>query len=125
LSDLQSPYFFTLEKGRQTQRRLKKGLSVFAAGILDTIAAGLQVAQIPEGSSTWSAEEYDTLGKYLAEYRAGSGPDVVIRRKLKYQSTLVGGQRGLRIQLSQKKQRRASIASYPTFTRMILPTTTV
>jgi hypothetical protein len=94
LIEIQSPYFFTLEKGRLTQRRLKKELSVSAAGILDTVAMGLQVAPGPQGASTWSAQEYDTLGKYLAEYRSGSAPDTVIKRKVKYESTLVGGLSG-------------------------------
>jgi HEAT repeat protein len=51
------------------------------------IAAGLQVA-IPKGKASAYKEEYDTTGRYVAEYAAGSTPGAYSKRKVRYLSIL-------------------------------------
>lgn len=89
--ELREPFVFELKGGRVTYVFAPFERSHFALSILRTLAGSLQFAEQPDGApSTWSAEEVDATGKYLANYeRHGSGWTVE-KRKVSYQTFMMG-----------------------------------
>jgi len=74
---------FSLASGKLAGVWLQDGASAFAASIARTLAAAFQYAPHTEGQASWSAQEVDATGKYVAEYRVS--PDgKVSKRKLRY-----------------------------------------
>ncbi len=90
--ELAASHFFTLQQDRMKAIRIAKGLSAFAVNIVRTLAAGFQFRGDPGKGETWTAQEYDATGKYVAEYRATSEPGRWQKRKLRYQSILASSQ---------------------------------
>jgi hypothetical protein len=83
-----SECFFTLEGGRLTELRIPRNLSTMAAATYRQIAAALQFARVVGDGATYSADEYDTTGQYIAEYERGAEPNLWHKRKQRYVTIL-------------------------------------
>ena len=80
---LDQPFAFVLEGGVITKLRIAKACEPNACNLLRTLASAFQLAQ-PQAGATWQATEYDSTGRYIAEYSA-VGPSVE-KHKLRYES---------------------------------------
>lgn len=91
-NELSQAFLVTQRSGVTSAEHLPRGASTFAATLLRSLAAALQMGsgqQAADGS--WKTSEVDNTGKYEIEYRAlappGSG--AFERKKLKYEPTPV------------------------------------
>jgi hypothetical protein len=82
-----SGIFFTLDAGKLAALFVPPGMSTTAASTYRQLAAALQFAASPHGQATYSTEEFDTTGQYLAEYTAAGG-DAWHKQKLRYLTLL-------------------------------------
>jgi hypothetical protein len=79
----------TLSGGLVTELHFAKDLSPLTVGVYREVASRLQFAHAREPSARYQAEEYDTTGKYLAEYLLEPGASGRYRkRKVHYSSSL-------------------------------------
>jgi hypothetical protein len=78
---------FVLSGGRIVEFGLRRGAPSLSANTLKQIAASLQVA-VPRGSQGGSWEEYDTTGRYEAQYRFDEGSQSYLKKKLRYLALL-------------------------------------
>jgi len=91
---------FELQGGRTATLFVPNGMSQMAASTYRHVASALQFARASDGSNSYSAEEYDTTGKYLAEYSLGSTKNVWQKRKARYLGIL--GAEGLPADVQQR-----------------------
>jgi len=77
-----------LSSGHLTEMQFASGLSALIANIYREIGSYLQFAKGADGESRYQDEEYDTSGKYLAEYLREGASDGWRRHKLRYLSIL-------------------------------------
>jgi hypothetical protein len=75
---------FTLSGGRVVGMRFPAGLSATAGNAYRAVAAGLQFAHAIGDAERYSAEEYDTTGRYVAEYAYDPSQNVWHKRKQRY-----------------------------------------
>jgi hypothetical protein len=87
---LQQPWAVELADGRVRALRLAAGLPPAAVSLERNIAAALQLAPGPAGATAWTGSENDATGSYAAEYRALPEPGRFAKRKVRYDSFLVG-----------------------------------
>lgn len=76
--------FFDLAGGHVVGMRTPHGLSPTAANTYREIGAALQFSRTVQPADVYTAEEYDTTGRYVAEYRLDPSEQVWRRRKLRY-----------------------------------------
>ena len=65
-----------------------KGMTGSAATTYRQIASAIQMSRAPEGGQRYVAEEYDTTGRYAAEYILAQDPQIVKKAKLRYLALL-------------------------------------
>jgi hypothetical protein len=94
--ELERPFAVRFEEGRVVEHRFEAGLGAFAAALLRSIIATLQ---LPHGSSSSAAvREWDSTGEYEARYRrTARGFE---KQKLRY-LRLLGAPQGGRMQLPE------------------------
>ncbi len=80
--------FFALSGGRLTDISIPKGAPTMVVSVFREIASNLQVSRAQGDPKRYSAEEYDTTGRYVAQYEHSATGNVWQRRKLKYVSVL-------------------------------------
>ena len=80
--------FVTLSGGRVTTDYLRPGLNATAANVYRDVAAALQFARAADGAPQYTAEEYDTTGQYVAEYRFDADHSLWLKHKLRYVAIL-------------------------------------
>ncbi len=80
--------FFTVSGGRVTEMYAPRGLPSIAANTFREIGAALQFARTIQPNSRYTAEEYDTTGKYVAEYQLVGASGVWSKRRLRYGAIL-------------------------------------
>ncbi|NBD14308.1 HEAT repeat domain-containing protein [Corallococcus silvisoli] len=67
---LAMPFFVTLDKaGAVTLTHFEQGVDELARGLLRTLVASSQFVVRGVPPATWQSEEYDTSGRYLADYQ--------------------------------------------------------
>jgi hypothetical protein len=76
--------FATLTGGRITEMYFARGMSVTTANLYREVAAALQVSRAVGDVDRYTAEEYDTTGKYVAEYTAEHDGRLLHRHKQRY-----------------------------------------
>jgi Lipoprotein amino terminal region len=81
---LSIPFFITLDKSGMVQKiHFEPGVDVIAQGLLRSVVAMTQVILPSAKRASWEANEEDTLGRYVADYRLG--PSLrADKRKLRY-----------------------------------------
>jgi hypothetical protein len=77
----------TFKSGRVVDLRVVPGLSAIAANVYRELGATLQFSR-EDVRTTFTVDEYDTTGQYVAEYRQGSAPGHWQKKKLRYSSIL-------------------------------------
>jgi hypothetical protein len=77
-------FFFGLSGGLTREVWLRHGTSPFAVTIYREIGSALQFGRVVPASNVYTVEEYDTTGKYVAEYRRDEGDTNWHKRKLRY-----------------------------------------
>jgi hypothetical protein len=77
----------TFKSGRVVDLRVVPGLSAIAANVYRELGATLQFSR-EDAHTTFTVNEYDTTGEYVAEYRQGSAPGHWQKKKLRYSSIL-------------------------------------
>ena len=88
---LGQPWIIELRGGRVEALRLPAGAPAAVAGIARTLAAALQLAPRPaKGDGEWTATEHDATGRYAASYTALPEAGRFAKRKLRYESLLLG-----------------------------------
>ncbi|MGO9835078.1 MAG: hypothetical protein ACLP1X_12765 [Polyangiaceae bacterium] len=80
--------FATYEDGRLSDFYLPRGLSPMTANIYRALAAALQFSRGAPAAETYTADEYDTTGQYVAEYRFDPSHQIWERHKSKYVAIL-------------------------------------
>jgi hypothetical protein len=80
--------FFSFEGGRVTAMRTPQGLSSLTANTYRAIASALQFAATTRPVGSYTAEEFDTTGQYVASYDAKLTPTTWRKTKRKYLSIL-------------------------------------
>jgi Lipoprotein amino terminal region len=96
------PYFVTFTGGRVSEVRIATGTDPIVAGIYRTVSAALQLTwPLVEGNTReqpkrWTSFEYDTTGKYAAEYNQET-PDQITKRKAKYLNLLSSQSDGMEL----------------------------
>jgi hypothetical protein len=76
--------FFSLSGGRITEMHTARGLSPSAANAYREVGSALQFARTLQNVEEYAAEEYDTTGQYVAEYRFDRSENVWHKRKQRY-----------------------------------------
>jgi hypothetical protein len=76
--------FFLVEGGRVTEMDLAPGTSPMVASILREVGVSLQFSRTAPPSPSYSADEYDTTGKYVARYQKGADDLHWVRTKTSY-----------------------------------------
>lgn len=76
--------FVTLSGGRVTAVQVPPGMSDMAMSTYRQLGAALQFARAKGGPTSYTAEEYDTTGKYVAEYAISPGGEAWTKRKRSY-----------------------------------------
>ena len=74
----------TLTGGRVSEMYFARGMSVTAANLYREVATALQVSRSVGNADRYTSEEYDTTGKYVAEYTADADRRVLHRHKQRY-----------------------------------------
>jgi HEAT repeat protein len=64
-------------------------VSALSVGIFRNLAAAFQFSPASGQGSSWTAEEYDATGRYLAEYQNGAQAGAFIKRKLRYEALVL------------------------------------
>jgi hypothetical protein len=80
--------FFTLSGGRLSELRVPQGALPTVVAVYRHVAAALQFARPGRESVHYTAEEYDTTGKYVADYELDPASHVWQKKKQKYLSLL-------------------------------------
>jgi HEAT repeat protein len=109
--DLSAPWGFELASGAFHAIRARGGLSPFAFGILNTLAAGLQSPIDGGDGGVWDHEEADATGTYHARYSAGADRTELTRVKTAYEPRTLPGQK---LFFGQMKESPSVIASQAT-----------
>lgn len=89
-SQLKQPYFFDLEGGLVTSVSVPQDLHPLATAVFRSFSAALQFAAHDQKPSAFTATEFDTTGKYTAEYTPSNDPLVWHKQKQKYLGILLG-----------------------------------
>jgi hypothetical protein len=89
ITKLDQAFSFTLRTGRITGFRVAKAADAESVNTLRTLASAFQCSEPVTPSASWTAEEFDSTGKYVAEYRQANG--VIAKRKLRYSALTFGG----------------------------------
>jgi hypothetical protein len=76
--------FVTFAGGRATELRVPKDMSQMAASMYRHVTSALQFSHASDGAQSYTAEEYDTIGPYVAEYSLLAGGSVWHKRKQRY-----------------------------------------
>lgn len=111
-SNLGMAFYFTAgADARVTLVRLPEGLSLAAEGILKALPSLLQFSfpQWPPPQS-WSSEEIDPTGRYVAEY-ASASPGLFVKHKSHYVEVLGATNTGIRVRVG-KPEITSSSAAY-------------
>jgi hypothetical protein len=88
---LQQPALVAIEGGRVVDTWFAPGTPPVAIGLYRTVLAAMQLSEAGDRrADAWSAEEYDSSGRYHASYRRTSA-DVVVRTKDRYVDLLTTG----------------------------------
>jgi hypothetical protein len=76
--------FVKLEGGRVSEMRVAKGLSPILANTFRTVAAQLQFSRPVQPSKHYRAEEFDSTGRYVAEYESTDDANHWRKQKRRY-----------------------------------------
>jgi hypothetical protein len=90
--ELARPWRITMRDGRVEELGLPRDCSAAAAGLDRTLAAALQFGV---GTTT----EHDATGRYTATYEPTGAPGRFTKRKVAYETVLVGAPGGARLQI--------------------------
>jgi hypothetical protein len=95
--DLEKPWSLFMREGMVAEARFQAGAPAAAVTVQRSLGAALQFAGPNASGSaaarepkTWTATEYDATGKYQAEYRVAADAGRFSKRKLRYESVLLG-----------------------------------
>jgi hypothetical protein len=76
--------YFTFTKGQLGELFVPPGQNAMVSTVYRQVAAALQFARSRNEQRAFTTEEYDTTGRYVAEYKIGDGANVWQKRKLNY-----------------------------------------
>jgi hypothetical protein len=88
-AELAQPVVVSLRQGRVADAWFSPGLSGVAVSTWRTLLGALQCTEPGDARPSWSAEEYDSAGRYRARYERPGGA-VLIRQKSEYLALLDG-----------------------------------
>jgi hypothetical protein len=80
--------FFVLSAGKVAEMRTPRGFSETTANVYRAVASALQFAHATGDADSYTDEEYDTTGRYVASYSLDRGNGVWHKTKQKYLSLL-------------------------------------
>lgn len=85
---IEQPFSVVLSKGIIDGLRVSEQ-DAEAANVLRVLASALQVAESGGAATEFAAEEYDSTGRYLAEYQRDAKSGELIKRKVRYEALTV------------------------------------
>jgi len=85
--ELKQPALLAFERGQVKDAWYSPGLSGVSMSTWRTIGAAMQISEPTAPAPRWEAEEYDSAGRYRAEYTTGPS---LVRKKTAYLSVLEG-----------------------------------
>jgi hypothetical protein len=88
---LQQPVLVAIEGGRVVDTWYAPGTPPVAISLFRTVLGAMQLSEAADRRTlTWSAEEYDSSGRYHATYQR-TNPELIVRKKDRYVDLLTTG----------------------------------